>query len=156
MGSCCRVGRADERGNIVADHLRDDGLPGGVPLDGVENPLLRRRLGVDAEVLGPVDVGTAVLVNQRPEGAVGDVLHRRQGQQRHRAVQAHGELFVWLHRDRRGDWDGWPAKAAGSSMPTSHALAGVFVEWREGITALGPFDQGKSPGTMPFEERHTR
>ena len=68
------------------------GRPVEFVADGVENVLLRRRRGVDAEVLGPVDVGAAVRVHQRPEGAVGDFLHRRQRQERRGATQELAEL----------------------------------------------------------------
>ena len=85
---------AHERRNVVADHLRDDRPAGGVAGDGVENPLLRRRRGVDAEVLGPVNVRAAVAVHELPERAVGHVLHRRQRQDRRRAGQQGGE---WRH-----------------------------------------------------------
>jgi len=36
-----------------------------------EDAALRGGVGVDAEVLGPVDVGAAVAVHERPERAVG-------------------------------------------------------------------------------------
>ena len=88
-------GRANQRRDVVADHLRDDRLSRGVLRDRVEDPLLRRRGVVDPEVLGPVDVGAAVLVHQRPERAVGDFLHRRQGEQRRGTVE---ELVKLLGR----------------------------------------------------------
>ena len=43
--------RAHQRGNVVADHLRDDRPAGGVLGDGLEDVLVQPRSGIDPEVL---------------------------------------------------------------------------------------------------------
>jgi len=66
---------ADEVGDAIADHLRDDGAAGGIASDGREDVGFEMRIGADAEILGPVDVGAAVGRHELPEGEVRDVLH---------------------------------------------------------------------------------
>ena len=95
---------------------------------------------MDAEILRPVDVGAAVPVDERPEGAIRDLLHRRRGQLlSHRAIKARGELFVWLHCDRSGDRDGVAGLFNPPEVPRQHrtlwlrcltfSLAGCAVAW---------------------------
>ena len=51
---------ADERGDVVADHLRDDGPAGGILGDGIEDPFFQVRGGVDAEIFGVINIRAAV------------------------------------------------------------------------------------------------
>jgi hypothetical protein len=70
--------RANERRNVVADQLRNDGLAGGILFDGFENPLLWSRDGMNAKVFRPVNIRTPVTMHQIPERGIGHILHRRE------------------------------------------------------------------------------
>ncbi len=69
---------ADQRRDIVADHLRDDGAASRVLGDGSEDVAIEPRIGQDAKVFGEIDVGIPVAADQAHEAQVGDVLHRRE------------------------------------------------------------------------------
>ena len=75
------LGGADEAGEILADHLGDDRFAGRVPVDGAEDRFLGLGIAVDSEVLGVVEIGAAVAVDDGPELEIGDILHRGQDQQ---------------------------------------------------------------------------
>ncbi len=74
--------RADERGNVVADELGDDGFAGRILGDGIENPFFRPRIAVDAEVFCPINIRPAVARNDAHELQRRHVLHRRERQHR--------------------------------------------------------------------------
>ena len=80
-------GRAHQRGNVVADHLRDHRPAGGVLGHRPEDVLVQTRSGVDPEVLRDIDIRSAISGHQPQERQVGDALHRRQGEHRRRAGQ---------------------------------------------------------------------
>ncbi len=88
---------ADERGDVVADHLRDDGPAGGILGDGFENPFFEVRGGVDAKIFGVINIRAAVRRHESPERQVGDVLHRREREDGFRAVEQLLELGVMAH-----------------------------------------------------------
>src|SRR5882724_9774778 len=90
-------GGADEGGDVVADHLRDDGSAGGVFGDGFENPLFEMRHGVDAEIFGVIDVRAAVGRHEFPEREVGNILHWREGEDGLRAGKELLELAIKAH-----------------------------------------------------------
>jgi len=69
---------ANERGDVVADHLRDYRPAGRVLRDGAENVRIEPRIGQDPEVFGEVKIGVAVTGDQPHEAQVGNVLHRRE------------------------------------------------------------------------------
>ena len=111
--------RADERGDVVADHLRDDGPARGVLFDGIENPFLRARHGVDAEVFRPINIRAAVAVHEIPKRAVRHVLHRGERQERRGAFQERIKLLVMIH-----DWGG---EGRAMSLSVIHATANVIT-----------------------------
>ena len=51
---------ADQRRNIVANHLGHNRLACGILSDGPEDVLVERRSGVNAEILGKINIRTAV------------------------------------------------------------------------------------------------
>ena len=73
---------ADERGDVVADELRDDGFAGRIFGDGIENPFFRARIAVDAEVFRPINIRSAVTRDDAHELQRRHVLHRREREQR--------------------------------------------------------------------------
>jgi hypothetical protein len=89
--------RADERRDVIADHLRDDGPAGGVLGDGTEDVLLDVRGRMNAKVFRVVNVRATVGRHQFPKRQVRHVLHRREGEQRLGTAQQGGELFVVAH-----------------------------------------------------------
>jgi WG containing repeat len=88
---------ADEGRNVVADHLRDDRLAGGILGDGFDDPFLEVRHGMDAEIFRVIDIRAAVLGHQPPERQVGDVLHRREREDGLRGVEQLLELGRVAH-----------------------------------------------------------
>ena len=88
---------AHERGNVVADHLRDDGLAGGVFGDGIENPLFRPRIAVDAEVFRPINLRPAVAVHDAHELERRHILHRRERGEQRVAAEQRGKCFGRSH-----------------------------------------------------------
>ena len=72
------LARTDKGGDVIADHLRDDGAARGITDDRVEDRLVESRGRVDSEILGVVQVRAAVAGHQFPEGPVGHILHRRE------------------------------------------------------------------------------
>jgi len=75
-------GGADQSGNVVADHLGDDGAAGVVFGDGTEDGFFEIGSGVDAEVFGVKKIRPAVTRHEAHEGQIGHILHRREGQER--------------------------------------------------------------------------
>src|SRR3954471_24086773 len=71
---------ADERGDVVADHLRDHGAAGRVLGYGAEDVRIEPGLRQDAEVFGEIKISVTVTGDQAHETQVGDVLHRREGE----------------------------------------------------------------------------
>jgi len=75
------AGGTDEGGDVVADHLCDDGTSGGILRNGLENPFIEAGVGGDAEIFGDIDIRAAVFRHQTPEGKIGDILHGSQKEQ---------------------------------------------------------------------------
>ena len=75
-------GSAKERWNIVSDHLGNDGLAGGIFSDRTKNISFEMRGGMDAKVLSIVNVRATVARDEAPECQVGNVLHRREREER--------------------------------------------------------------------------
>ena len=71
---------ADEGGDVVADHLRDDRPAGRILRDGGEDLRIESRLGQDPEIFGEINVGVSVAADQAHERQVRDILHRREGE----------------------------------------------------------------------------
>ncbi len=90
---------AHERGNIVADHLRDDGFTGGIFGDGIENPFFRPRIAMDAKIFRPINFRPAVAVNDAHELQRRHVLHRRERGEWRIAAQQLEKCFGRRHDD---------------------------------------------------------
>ncbi len=69
---CC----ANERGDVVTDHLRDDGFAGRIFGDGLKYPFLRARIAMDPEVFRPINIRPAVARDDAHELQRRHVLHR--------------------------------------------------------------------------------
>ncbi len=91
--------RPDQRRDVLPDHLRDHRLPARALPDRADNPLLRLRIAVDAEILRVVEVRPPVAGHHPPERQVGHILHRGQDQQgtRSRLLQEVSDLGVRHH-----------------------------------------------------------
>lgn len=93
--------RADERGDVVADELCNNRATGRVFGDGIENPFLRARIAVDAEVFRPTNIRPAVACQHAPELERGHVLHRREREDGRRAVKQVQKCFGRSHAERK-------------------------------------------------------
>ena len=69
---------ADERRDVVADHLRDDRPAGRVLRDGAQDLRIQPRLRQDAEIFGEINVRVPVAADQAHEAQVRHILHRRE------------------------------------------------------------------------------
>ena len=88
---------ADERGNVVADELRDDGPAGGIFGDGIENPFFRPRIAVDAEIFRPINIRPAVTRDDAHELQRRHVLHRREREHGRSRAEQVGKCFGRSH-----------------------------------------------------------
>ena len=69
-----------QRGNVVADHLRDGGAARGILRDRFEDRLVEPRGRIDPEVFRVVEIRAPIPGHQPPERQVGHILHRCQRQ----------------------------------------------------------------------------
>jgi len=67
---------------VVADELPDHGAARGILRDGAEDVLAQPRGLVDAEVLREINIRATVLRHHAHERQVGDILHRRECEDR--------------------------------------------------------------------------
>ena len=106
---------ADERGDVVADHLRDHRAAGRVLRDRGEDVAVEPRIGQDAEVFREIDVGISVAADQPHERQVGDVLHRGEREDRLGLREEVLECFARAH----GSWlTGCPSRRVGKRTAT--------------------------------------
>jgi len=75
-------GGADERRNIHAYQLRDDGAAGGILIDGAKNVPLEARVAVDPKILREIKIRIAAAMNHAHERQIRHVLHGREDQRR--------------------------------------------------------------------------
>lgn len=83
---------ADERRDIVADHLGDDRPSGRVLRDGAKDLRIEPRLVQDPEVLRKINVRVPVFADQAHEAQVRHILHRRERQDRLGATKQQEEI----------------------------------------------------------------
>jgi hypothetical protein len=92
---------ADERRDVVADHLRDDRAARRILRDGGEDLRIESRFGQDPEVFGEIKVRVAVAADQAHEAQVRDILHRREREDGSVAAQQVLEFDWGVHDDLR-------------------------------------------------------
>ena len=68
--------RANERRDVIADHLGHDGFAGRIMSDRLENVTIQGGSGMHPEVLSEINVRAAILRHECPKRQVGHVLHR--------------------------------------------------------------------------------
>ena len=83
---------ANQRGNVIADHLGNRGLTGRVGRDGLQNGGVEERVGIDPEIFGEVEVGSPVKSHEPPKWKVCNILHGSKRQNGLGLVQQRCEL----------------------------------------------------------------
>src|SRR5688572_579370 len=67
--------RANQRRDVITDHLRDDRSLRRILSDRTKNIFLKIRCWMNTKVFGVVNVGAAILRHQPPEWQISDILH---------------------------------------------------------------------------------